>query len=220
MQHAAVSAPVYGRGDGCPTGMTVRRGSWPGRGGDPIAEGRSPADVERFRQLYTANYARLVGYALRRTQSHEEAADVVAETFLIAWRNLVKVPEDDGARLWLYATARRVLANQRRSQQRREQLAARIAFEIDTTPRFPVESDPSIVARALKSLSEEDRNLLGLVGWEGLRPAEIATVLGCSVGAVRIRMLRARRRLTQELQKLGYREDPTTGALRLASEEQ
>lgn len=175
---------------------------------------RSAADVERFRAIYEENYRRLVGYALRRTSNNDEAADVVAEAFLIAWRNLERVPQDETARLWLYATARRVLANQRRSQQRRERLAERIAFEIDATPRPPAEGDLATVAEALGSLSDEERSLLGMVGWEGLHPAEIAEILGCSVGAVRLRTFRARRRFAAELARLGYRDDgiPRLGA--------
>ena len=43
---------------------------------------------ERFRSIYEASYTPLLGYALRRSRTLEEAADVVAETFLVAWRRL------------------------------------------------------------------------------------------------------------------------------------
>ena len=91
-----------------------------------------PADSsrrERFSALYADCYPRLLGYALRRTHTVEDAADVVAETFLVAWRRLEHVPPGDEARLWLYGVARRVLANQRRGERRRDRLEVRLLLE-------------------------------------------------------------------------------------------
>src|SRR5215472_12223538 len=65
----------------------------------------------RFEALYTANHAPILGFALRRTASPDDAADILAETFLTAWRRLDELPAGDDARLWLYGVARRVLAN-------------------------------------------------------------------------------------------------------------
>jgi len=67
--------------------------------------------------MYAAHRVPLLGYALRRTDNTDDAADVLAETFLAAWRRLDEVPRGDEARLWLYGTARRVLANHRRAPQ-------------------------------------------------------------------------------------------------------
>ena len=53
----------------------------------------------RFEALFRANYAAVRGYALRRAR-REEAQDVVAETFLVAWRRFDEVPVD--ALPWLY----------------------------------------------------------------------------------------------------------------------
>ncbi|HSH59182.1 MAG TPA: sigma factor, partial [Acidimicrobiales bacterium] len=67
---------------------------------------------ERFHRIYDTNYERILGYALRRTATVEDAYDVVSETFLTAWRRLDDVPDGERARLWLYGTARNVLTNQ------------------------------------------------------------------------------------------------------------
>ena len=66
---------------------------------------------ERFRRLYDTGHVRVVAYALRRTTNNEDAADVVAETFAIAWRRLDDVPLGEREVPWLYAVARRVIAN-------------------------------------------------------------------------------------------------------------
>jgi RNA polymerase sigma-70 factor (ECF subfamily) len=46
----------------------------------------------RYAALYRENTRELLGYALRRAGDPDDAADVVAETFLIAWRRLGEVP--------------------------------------------------------------------------------------------------------------------------------
>jgi RNA polymerase sigma factor (sigma-70 family) len=154
---------------------------------------------ERFRALYEANYAAILGYALRRAP-RDDAADVVAETFLTAWRRLRDVPDGENARLWLYATARRVLANRARSERRRSRLAVVVERAAQIPPPEPVPAETDAVAAAFNGLRPEERELLGLVAWEGLSTAEIARVLGCSPNAVRIRLHRARRRFEGELE--------------------
>ena len=59
---------------------------------------------ERFERLYDACYAPVLGYACRRTDSIDDARDVVSETFMTAWRRLDEVPDGDRARLWLFGT--------------------------------------------------------------------------------------------------------------------
>src|SRR5690242_7391531 len=86
--------------------------------------------ADRFRRLFADTQRDLLAYALRRVDRAEDAADVVAETFLVAWRRLDHVPPGDDARLWLYGVARRQLANQRRGQLRRSRLAERLRAEV------------------------------------------------------------------------------------------
>ncbi|MFF5265262.1 RNA polymerase sigma factor [Actinomadura viridis] len=155
----------------------------------------------RFEDVYAANRARILGYALRRTRDPQDAADVLAETFLTAWRRLDDVPPGDQARLWLYGVARRVLANHHRGERRRSALAADLGSRLrdGLTGQDAPGHDLAGVGAAFRGLPEADRELLSLVGWEGLDHGEIATVLGCSRNAVRIRLHRARRRFARAL---------------------
>lgn len=161
---------------------------------------------ERFRLIYQANSAGILGYVLRRVQSDEDAADVVAETFLTAWRRLSDIPSDPEARLWLYGVARRVLANYRRGQRRRSRLAERLREDIS---RFVEGSEPGLMwevaalRQAMGELREKDREVIGLVAWEGLSHEELGKVLGCSPNAAKIRLHRARRRLMTRLSTKG-----------------
>jgi RNA polymerase sigma factor (sigma-70 family) len=181
-----------------------------GRALPPTVAGRMTATYgshtsrrARFRAVYDPNYHRVLGYALRRTASREDAEDAVAETFLTAWRRLEEIPEGNGARPWLYGVARNTLANQRRSERRRGRLSGRLHAEPSSSAwnRGDANDELASVAAAFARLCEEDRELLALAAWEELDPGEIATVLGCSRNAARIRLHRAGRRLARQLQK-------------------
>ena len=157
-------------------------------------------DEDRFRRAYAGNFAALLAYALRRAAQPEDAADVVAETFLVAWRRRQEMPAGDEARLWLYGVARRVLANQARGGVRRERLGERLRQRITAA----VAADPGsevperlAVQGALARLGELDREVLMLTVWEGLEPREAAAVLRVSPAAVRTRLSRARARLRE-----------------------
>lgn len=150
-----------------------------------------------FRALYAEHFDAVLGYALRRTDEPEDAADVVSETFLVAWRRLAHVPVGDETRPWLYGVARRVLANQRRGTLRRGNLGARLRDELrvvvpDPASGVVVDAD---VRAALGRLSGRDQEVLQLHLWEGLEPREIAEVLGLTTVVVRPRLSRARARL-------------------------
>ena len=154
----------------------------------------------RFRTLYQEQYGPVQAYAVRRTESPEDAADVVAETFMITWRRLDDVPGPPEDRLWLYGVARRVVAGRLRSARRRSSLLALLAAGPD--PDSAVTSSPPVsdqVLEAVARLRPAEREALRLVIWEQLSHAEAAQVLGCSVNAVAIRVHRAKRRLRTAL---------------------
>jgi RNA polymerase sigma-70 factor (ECF subfamily) len=173
------------------------------------AEPGSPA--WRFEQAFRAHSRPILGYALRRVTHREEAADVVSEVMLVAWRRIGEMPEGDEARLWLYGVARRVLANQARSTGRRTRLGERLRVDLAALPDAGEAMAGRIEERAwllqgLSQLSEEDREVLLLSSWEGLEPTEIALVLDLAPGTVRARLHRARRRLRERLEGDGLTE--------------
>src|SRR4051794_5557806 len=85
---------------------------------------------ERFESLVHENSRAILGYALRRTERPEDAADVLSDVLLIAWRRLDDVPPEPEARLWLFGVARRVIANQSRSTAARLRLGERLRQQI------------------------------------------------------------------------------------------
>jgi RNA polymerase sigma factor (sigma-70 family) len=163
------------------------------------AAAREEAEA-RFSRLYEENWEDLLQYALRRAATPEDAADLVAETFLVAWRRLDLVPPGARTRLWLFGVARRLLANQRRGEFRRDRLAERLRGELAVVPREPSPESGGSVTRVLGRLEKGDREILLLAGCEELEPAEIAKVLDISAVAARSRLHRARRRFMRELE--------------------
>jgi RNA polymerase sigma-70 factor, ECF subfamily len=150
----------------------------------------------RFRRMCDAHTAAILAYALRRT-SRDDAADVVSETFLVAWRRLDDVDERT-ALPWLYAIARRVLLSQQRAARRQRAIAQRFAAGLPEASETPFGSPR--VLDALAALSETEREVLMLAAWEELSSTDAAKVLGCSATAYRIRLHRARRRLRERLE--------------------
>ncbi len=172
-------------------------------GRNTAAQGALPRELmeARFSRLFQDHEREILRYALRRSDSPEDAADVVAETFLVAWRRLEDVPLEGEARLWLYATARRVLANRRRGIERGTRLAERLREELRRQIPLQLPTERHGVIEALAQLRDRDRELLMLIGMEGLSPAQAAKVLGISSMTARTRLHRARRRLRVRLQE-------------------
>ncbi len=161
----------------------------------------SSGSLARFDALFTDHQRAVLAYAMRRTATLADAEDAASETFTIAWRKLDAIPSSD-VLPWLYAVARRVLANQRRGSGRRERLAALLTFEHDVATPLRLGDDvdgPAFVA--LASLSPADQEILRLVAWEELGNQHIAQVLGISPNAVAIRLHRARARYADALSR-------------------
>ena len=87
---------------------------------------------QAFRRLYAEHFDVVLAFALRRVDRPEDAADVTADTFLVAWRRLAHVPPAHETRPWLYGVARRVLANHRRGDRRRSALGDRLKRDLAT----------------------------------------------------------------------------------------
>lgn len=148
---------------------------------------------ERFREIF-AHLGAITAYARRR--GSRDADGIAAEAMSIAWRRLADVPRDDPLP-WLYATARNLLLAEYRAANR---TAAAAASEQSVPAPELQELDPQL-DRALRTLQPADRELLLLVAWEDLAPTQAARALGVKPTAVRVRLLRARRRLRAALEE-------------------
>jgi RNA polymerase sigma-70 factor (ECF subfamily) len=130
----------------------------------------------RFRALFDATYPSVGRYVRHRGLSGQDAEDLVAATYEVAWRRLDAVPIGEQALL--------------------ERLPA--------PENAPQPLEPSIVTwrnirEALDTLAADDRELVLLVAWDGLSPAQAGGVLGLTPVAARSRLHRARAKLAETL---------------------
>ena len=151
-------------------------------------------ELERARRLevlFGEHGQAVRAYVLRRID-RSAADDVVSDVFVVAFRRLEEIPND--ALPWLLATARRVLANHRRSAGRREALVVELSVLHAGQWHDELLGEPELLS-ALARSSGRDRELLLLVAWEDLDPPSAAAALGCSRATFAVRLHRARRRL-------------------------
>jgi RNA polymerase sigma-70 factor, ECF subfamily len=150
-----------------------------------------------FERMFGATYAEVRGYVGRRAP-RAEVEDVLAEVYLVAWRRFDSVVGDPLP--WLYGIARRVLANQLRSERRRGALLDRLRDGGGQDPGWVAPDGlRSELAVAIAALSPSEREALLLTAWEGLSSERGARAAGCSGSAFRVRLHRARRHLKAEL---------------------
>jgi len=155
-------------------------------------------DEERLDRLWRAHADAVHAFATRRVGT-TAASDVVTEVFIVA---LGRRPEEaDPTRAWLLGVARNVIRHDRRAEGRRSRREAEVASG-RTDVAATVDGDPVdlvAIARAVDALPPKERDAIVLVAWDQLSPAEAAEVAGCSPGAFRVRLHRARRRLADQL---------------------
>ncbi|WP_213816843.1 RNA polymerase sigma factor [Glaciihabitans sp. dw_435] len=156
-----------------------------------------------FTGLYRQQYDDLLRFVRRR--AHPDAVDdIVAETFLAAWRRRAELPHE--VRPWLFRTARHLMLNASRGDHRQDALAVKIGTQGETTLEWSAD-DRIDVQSAWRALPAVDQEILALGIWEDLPQAEAAAVIGCSRAAYAMRLTRAKRHLADLL------EAPTTATL-------
>jgi RNA polymerase sigma-70 factor (ECF subfamily) len=153
----------------------------------------SHATAQRLQQLHDQIGTDLLGYFARRVEPREDAADLLSETLIVTWRRLDRVPSDDeAARMWMFATARRVLANWKRGQRRRTALSYELREHLATVT-LPVASDQALdIRQAVTALPRNQRELIMLVHWDGFTIPAAAQLLKISVSTARGRYQRAK----------------------------
>jgi RNA polymerase sigma factor (sigma-70 family) len=154
-------------------------------------------DHERFEQLYRRHVGAVASYVRRRADLLT-AEEVVADTFLICWRRLDRVPAEPLP--WLYGVARNCLANRARAERRSGATQQRMREQPQRLGVAPLDvlersAEARKVFEAMSCLPEREQEALRLDAWEQLSTRDAAHVAGCSAPAFRVRLHRARRRL-------------------------
>jgi RNA polymerase sigma-70 factor (ECF subfamily) len=166
---------------------------------------RSVTDGELLRELYEQHGSDLTAYVMRLTGGdHARSQDAVQETFLRAWRDLGVLLQGRGSvRGWLFTVARRVVIDDWRSAQRKEQALA--TMSAPTSVSDPAEDILTrlLVRAALSRLSAAHRQVLVDCYIRDLSVSEAATRLGIPTGTVKSRCHYALIALRLALEELG-----------------
>jgi RNA polymerase sigma factor (sigma-70 family) len=161
---------------------------------------RAEAGSRNLHAAIAANSHDLLGYLERRVDLREDAADLLGETMLVAWRRVTKLPGDsERARMWLFVIARNTLLNYRRGRRRQLDLAAALRSEL-ASAFVSADTEAALdVRRALEELPRDLAELVLLVHWDGFALVDAAELLGIPAATARGRYARARSRLSATL---------------------
>jgi RNA polymerase sigma-70 factor (ECF subfamily) len=163
---------------------------------------RKVRGAETFSELYGRTHADLLAFLLRRCSSAEDAADCLAETYLLAWKKRDQMPSGAEARPWLFGVARNVMRRGNELRTRTAAAASALAAEIErsgTVCPAPDVAEPDPVMASIRDLPELDREIVTMLIWDNLAPREVAAALGLTPNVVRVRAHRARAKLKAAL---------------------
>ncbi len=172
---------------------------------DAEALTRSLVEPSAFAILYERHHIAVRRYVARRVGSGA-GDDLSSEVFTRAFRGRARCRAEQASVLpWLLGVANHVIADHRRTEQRRLKALQRLAT---TAPQLIEHEDRALsseLVRALRRLSGEDRDALLLVVWGELSYEEAATALRVPIGTVSSRIARARRALAAAVDPLERR---------------
>lgn len=166
----------------------------------------SSAHRAELRRALRHDSADLLAYFERRVRSPEDAADLLGETMLQAWRRVDSFPDEspERQRMWLFTIAANVLANHRRSLRRRTGLTERLRSHLAAAaPPDPAEA--ITVRDAVLHLDDAHRELVMLIHWDGFSIVEAAEILGLNPSTARGRYAAARAVLRTALTEVACR---------------
>jgi RNA polymerase sigma factor (sigma-70 family) len=163
-------------------------------------------EPEQFTVLFHRHAPHIQRYVIRRL-GPDAADDIVAETFLLAFRQRDRYDQARAdARPWLYGIATNLISHHRRAEVRLYRALARTgadpvceAFTDRVDDRVSAGQAGQLIAAALAGLTAELRDTLLLAAWSDLSYEQIALALDVPVGTVRSRLSRARTRLRRTL---------------------
>jgi RNA polymerase sigma-70 factor (ECF subfamily) len=166
-------------------------------------------DQAAFRQLYKAFSRKVYAYVLNMLNDHARSEEVVADTFYEIWRRPQQFRGDSKFSTWLIGIARRkalMVYRARRPDEVHEGLDDIAEVTAADTPDGYAElagkQRREGVAHCMGKLSEEHRECLHLVFYEGMGLAEVAEIQNCPEGTVKTRLFHARLKIKNCLQAL------------------
>lgn len=162
-------------------------------------------DSAAFDEAYELYRARLFTFLLRLTGRRDVAEDLLQETWLRLARTAQRLRPDTQLLAWLFTVGRNLYVSQRRRLIVDIDRRRRLALDMPCAPETPFDrrsrrESTEALERALQALPARHREVLLLVGVEGLTPTEAASILSLRPDTLRQRLARARKRLREQLE--------------------
>lgn len=173
-------------------------------------------DIElRFHQIYEDYHAKVFRY-LQRMIGEGEAEDLTQEVFVKIGRGLKSFRGESSLATWVYQIATNTALDRMRSS--RHESGKRVPVEVISeteddkhvwTGEQKASTEQTVIRKEMNgcirgiidTLPEVDRLVIVLSELEGLTDAEIATIIGLSLRAAKMRLHRARAKLRDELNR-------------------
>jgi len=153
-------------------------------------------DEGAFRLLYDRMAERVFRYAFTLLHDRHLAEEVAQETMVIVWKQAATFQGRSRVSTWVFGIARFRALDLLRKEKRGERIPEPVLVEPDPAPAV---HDRIRTMEAIKTLPEEQREVVFLTFYEGLSYAEISGMLGIPEGTVKSRMYYARRSLSEAL---------------------
>ncbi len=179
-------------------------------------------DPDAFGELFDRCATGVYNHAFRLTGNRSTAEDVMALTFLEAWRLRATVePEGGSLRPWLLGITTNASRNAQRARRRYEAALSRLPppevvpdFAQDLADRIDDARTVAVVSKAMSTLRQAEREVVALCIWSGLDYAATAEALGIPIGTVRSRLARGRKKLAKVAHEFLRGElEPSSGQL-------
>ena len=151
-------------------------------------------EADAFAEIIKHYQASIIRYLYRLTGDYEMAKDLAQDTFIQAYKGILKTDAELSFRAWLY----RIATNNARQHRRRKRLLSFIPFtskdhDIPDRENGGGPAEKLAINEALLKIPEEQRACLVLHFVEGFKYREIGETLGCSEEAVRKRVARGKK---------------------------
>lgn len=168
-------------------------------------------DPQAFREFYDRYAVWVRAWFQRQTSSDSASLDLTAETFAQAWRGLKRYKDmaDGSGAPWIFGIARNLLRQYHKHNRIETAARARLGLPVDwegtedydaVDERMTARSLSPLLREAVSALPTEQRQALELRIVEQLEYEEVASRLGCSINAARLRVSRALRSLLVDMQ--------------------
>ncbi len=170
-----------------------------------LVDGLRRGEPAALDAVYRRYRPRIYGFLRRLAGRRDVAEDLFQETWLRLARHALRLAPDTDLAAWLFTVARNQYRSYRRwtliDLDRRRAVALAADGPRGETPydRAAASEEERRLEAALAALSAADREVLLLVGVEGMAQDRVAEILGIGHDAVRQRVSRARARLSEKL---------------------